>query len=120
MVRRLNEQQATINANMRGGEGEVRLEALLSADELYDKGRIFSRAIIKPGCSVGYHVHENEMEAYVIISGSGDYNDNGTAVKVSAGDVTLTKSGEGHGMVNNGDETLVMIALILHKDCRCG
>ena len=115
MIRRHKEQTATVNENMRGGNGSVRIEALLTAEELYNKGRIFSRVIVKPGCSIGYHMHENEMESYVIISGSGVYDDNGNEITVNAGDVTLTTSGQGHGIVNNGDADLIMIALILHK-----
>ena len=116
MVRKQSEQKVTINENMRGGDGAIRLEAMLSADELYEKGRLFSRIIVGPGCSVGYHQHENEMEAYVVVKGSGIYNDDGTEIKISAGDVTLTRAGESHGVVNGSDEDLVLIALILHKN----
>ena len=115
MVRKQSEQKGTLNMNMRGGDGEIRLEALLSADEMYGKGRLFSRVVIKPGCSIGYHTHENEMESYAVLTGSGEYDDNGNTVTISAGDVTLTASGEGHGVKNNGNEELVMLALILYK-----
>jgi len=116
MVRKQCEQAVTVNVKMRGGDGEIRLESLLSAEELYDKGRLFSRVVVAPGCSIGYHTHENEMEAYIIINGNGEYDDDGTRVRVEAGDVTLTRSGQGHGVVNDSGADLIMLALILHKD----
>jgi len=116
MVRRKSEQKVTVNENMRGGEGAIRLEALLSAEELYEKGRLFSRITVKPGCSIGYHVHENEMESYVVVGGSGEYNDNGGTTTLHTGDVTLTVAGQGHGVTNNTDTDFVLLALILHKN----
>ena len=116
MIRTRAEQKVTVNENMRGGVGEVRLEALLSAEELYDKGRLFSRVVVKPGCSIGYHTHENEMETYVVVSGGGEYDDDGIIKMIGAGDVTLTASGQGHGVKNVSDTDLVMFALILHKN----
>ena len=60
------------------------------------------------------HVHEGESETYVILKGHGVYNDNGTEVEVSIGDVTYCAPGEGHGLVNNSDEELVLVALIIY------
>ena len=116
MVRKQSEQAVTVNENMRGGDGAVRLEALLTADEMYKKGRLFSRIILKPGCSIGYHVHENEMEAYAVVSGSGAYNDNGADMTITAGDVTYTSAGQGHSIANTSGEDLVLLALILYKE----
>ena len=44
---------------------------------------------------LGFHVHQNEGEAYYILSGTGEFNDNGTIVTVAAGDVTFTGAGKG-------------------------
>ncbi len=115
MIRKSSEKQVSVKELMRGGDGSVILEEILTPSELYDKGRLFSRIVVKKGCSVGYHVHENEMECYFIVSGSGEYDDNGTVVTVNPGDATLTVSGEGHAIKNNCDEDLVLIALIIFK-----
>ena len=47
--------------------------------------------------------------------GRGLFNDNGTEVEVGPGDVTFTGSGEGHALLNNGEEELEAIALILFR-----
>ena len=115
MIRVQSEQAVTINSNMRGGDGDIRLEAFLSADELYNKGRLFSRIVIGPGCSIGYHEHANEMESYVVVAGEAEYDDNGEKKFIRAGDVTLTRAGEGHAVKNNSGSDVILIALILFK-----
>jgi len=98
------------------GEGGVTVRDLLNGhDEMYGKGRVFAHSTLQPGCSIGYHVHQDESETYYIYSGTGEFNDNGTLVKVSTGDVTFTPAGEGHGIKNIGSEPLEFIALILYK-----
>ena len=49
------------------------------------------------------------------MSGNGVFNDNGTEVPVSAGDVLVTKSGDGHGIACAGSCPLELIALILFE-----
>ena len=68
-----------------------------------------------PGSAIGYHVHKGDSETYYIMSGTARYNDNGNIVTLSAGDVTYTASGEGHGIEAIGDEQVEMIALILYE-----
>ena len=117
MIRKAGELKVTQNVNMRGGDGTVSLEALLdpSGDEFYGKGRLFSRITLNKGCSIGYHVHEGEMESFFILTGEAVYSDNGTESVLSPGDVTLTQSGQGHGIRNEQDEPLSFVALILYQ-----
>ena len=113
MIRRASDTQVDVNENMRGGVGSITISHLAHQPELYDKSRLFAKIVVKPGCSVGYHVHENEMEAYHIISGVGTYDDNGKTVELYPGDTCITPAGQGHGIINNGNEDIVMIALIV-------
>jgi len=115
MVKRKADYKVQKNENMRGGDGTVVIEHLLTPDELYEKGRLYARIILEPGCSIGHHVHEGEMESFYIVSGEAEISDNGEIVKVSAGDSILTRSGEGHSVRNTGAVTLEMMALILYK-----
>ncbi len=75
--------------------------------------RLFSLIRLKPGEEVQYHTHVEESETFFFLSGQGIYNDNGNKVDVVPGMVTLTPSGQGHGITNTGDEMLVFIALIV-------
>jgi len=103
-----------INEKMRGGEGSVRVETMLTPEEMHNKGRLYARLTIMQGSSIGYHVHERETETFLVLSGSGEYSDNGVITDVCAGDVLYTPEGSGHSIKNkSGSEELVLIALIL-------
>ena len=116
MVRRSNECHVKVNENMRGGDGSVRITSFISGpEELLSKGRLFSLITLEPGCSIGYHVHENESELFYIIKGSPTYNDGGEEVQISAGDVTIVEPGKGHGIANRTEETCQLVALILYE-----
>jgi len=78
-----------------------------------EKLRTFALAELKPGEEVEFHIHEGESEQYYIISGKGEYNDNGLLSEINPGSVTFTPSGSGHGIKNTGDEMLTFIALII-------
>lgn len=76
------------------------------------KGRVFAHTTVAPHSGIGYHIHNGDTEIYYILSGKAKYNDNGTIVDIEAGDVTFTPSGTGHGIENDNDEPLDIIALI--------
>lgn len=98
------------------GLGEITVRSLLNGEEeMYSKGRVFAHTTVHPGSAIGYHVHQNESETYYILSGVGRFNDNGTMRTVTAGNVTFTGAGEGHGITNESDVPLEMIALILYQ-----
>lgn len=98
------------------GPGRITCREFLKIpEEMYDKGRFFGRTTIQPGAGIGYHVHKKESETYYVLSGTGNFNDNGTLTTVNAGDVTYTAAGEGHGLEAVGDEPLEIIALILYQ-----
>ena len=104
--------------NVFGGNGPVFMEHLLDQEQLGGMCRLFNKVTLKPGSSLGYHVHEGDSEAYYILSGEGTYNNNGETMKVVPGDVTFTKNGEGHGISNDGTEPLIMIALVINEEKR--
>ena len=113
MIRKSDAQRDVANENMRGGAGEAVLTALSPA--LPPKTRLFSTITLKPGCGIGYHVHEGESEGFYVASGRVAFNDNGTLCEATAGDLLFTGAGEGHSVENIGDEVVELIALILYK-----
>ena len=116
MIRRNDEKIVAIKEHPFGGDGQITVRSLLNNEnELYKKGRVFAHTTLQPGCSIGYHVHTGESETYYILSGVGEFNDNGSVSTVYAGDVTHTPPGQGHGLKNTGGEALEIIALILYQ-----
>ena len=115
MVRRSNECSVENREHMRDGNGTVILTNLAASPaELNDKGRLFAKITLNPGCSIGYHVHEKDSELFYFISGTGVYSDNGEIKAVSAGDVAICPAGTGHSIANESDEVLELIAVIVY------
>ena len=115
MIRKENQCKIEYREHMRGGDGTVLLTNFVnSPEDLCNKGRLFSKITLNPGCSIGYHVHENDSELFYILKGIAQYNDNGNIVTVSAGDVTICPPGQGHGIANKRDEVVELIAVIVY------
>lgn len=115
MIRRVQDQAIEYKC-IRGGIGEVEMHKICeNVDELYGKGRLFNRMVVAPGNTIGEHVHEGDNEIFYFLSGTGEYNDNGTIVEVGPGDTAICSDGELHGLKNTGDVPLEFIALILYS-----
>lgn len=115
MIVRASELKTEVNPKRFGGNGEVATTKLLDNDQLQGKGRLFARSLLKPGCSLGLHQHQGDVETYYILTGEGTFNDNGTLVPVKTGDVLFTGDGESHALENTGSTDLEYIALILYS-----
>ncbi|GHU28471.1 mannose-1-phosphate guanylyltransferase [Betaproteobacteria bacterium] len=71
---------------------------------------------LPPGASIGVHKHEKNEDAYIVVSGSGVFvAADGTETPVKAGDVTIARKGESHGMKNTGNEPLVILDVIAQQ-----
>lgn len=99
--------------NMCGGEGEVTTSYILDETQLTGNCSLFAVVRIESGSSLGYHEHHGECETYYILSGEGEYDDNGIKRRVKEGDVTVTPDGFGHAIKPVTQEPLIFIALIL-------
>ena len=71
---------------------------------------------LAPGDSIGYHPHVTNEDTYIIVSGQGTFKDkDGRDVPVKAGDVTIVRKGESHGLANTGTVPLVFIDVIAEQ-----
>ena len=114
MVRTKNEQTVEFKC-IRNGNGEAEMRKILNSEaELYGKGRLFNHMVLAPGRTIGDHTHTGDNEVFYVIKGTGLYNDNGTPVRIQAGDTTICNDGESHGLINDSEEPLEFIALILY------
>ena len=115
MIRKAVDCKVEYREHMRDGNGTVKITNFIAEpSELNEKGRMFSRITLNPGCSIGYHVHDKDAELFYILRGTGVYSDNGELRMVSAGDVTICRTGEGHSIANETDEVLELIAVIVY------
>ena len=115
MIRKANECKVEYREHMRDGDGTVQITNLIASnEELYNKGRMFGVITLNPGCSIGTHTHTGDSELFYILKGTAEYNDNGTIVEVSAGDVTICPEGTSHGIANKTDEVVELVAVIVY------
>lgn len=112
MIIQRNEMKTEIREKMRGGDGSVGIVHLVDCEKEKNV-RMIAEVTLQPGCSVGNHSHEAETEYFLILSGNGTINDNGTVAPVKAGDVIATGNGASHSISNTGDTPLVLHAVIV-------
>ena len=115
MIIKSEERKSETREHMRGGAGEVVITHYTDREGLYDKGRMLAHILLKPGCEVGYHDHQNEEEIFIVVKGEAVYNDNGVETVIKVGDSTYCRHGENHGVINKSDEDCELVALILDK-----
>ncbi|MDR0932078.1 MAG: cupin domain-containing protein [Victivallales bacterium] len=113
MIRKNGEYKVEIREAMRGGDGSVKIEEFWAPEvEMRSKNRMFSRLTLNPGCSIGFHTHDNEDEIFVVIRGRAEADDNGKTVSLEPGDTILTGNGDGHAIRCVGNEPLELVAVI--------
>ena len=113
--------ESLIKANKQdagGGKGTLMGEYAFTRDMPKKDEAIkeISWLTLKPGDSIGYHKHINNEDTYIIISGTGIFKDkDGKEVPVKAGDVTIVRKGESHGLTATGTEPLVFVDVIAEQ-----
>ena len=114
MVKKHAEMKREIRSQVRGGVGDLEMVHLLEEAELSGKAKMCAKFTIAPGCSIGEHAHDPDGELYIILSGAGMVNDNGTPREVSAGDAVWTADGERHSIINHGTKPLELSAIVIN------
>ena len=100
------------------GEGIVHCEYAFFRDKALEDHAFkeISWTTLPPGASIGVHKHEKNEDAYIVIAGSGVFIDaDGRETPIRAGDVTIARKGESHGMRNTGSEALVILDVVAQQ-----
>ena len=84
---------------MCGGKGHVLIKHILGEKEMNGKCGLYAEVTLEPGCSLGYHEHHGESETYYILTGEGNYDDNGRIRPVSL----KTDEKDSHSQKNRND-----------------
>jgi quercetin dioxygenase-like cupin family protein len=97
------------------GKGLVKQVNLFTQEDFDTNLRFITYCEIGPGCSIGYHQHGEDEEAYAILEGTGLMQVNGQVQEVKAGDVILNKPGWSHGLENNSTAALKVLVFEVAK-----
>jgi len=87
---------------------------LLEEEQMHGKAKVFARVVLRPGSMAPLHRHEGSFEAFYILTGKGEVNDNGVIAEVKVGDVVFTDDAESHSIRNIGETNLEYIALVIN------
>jgi mannose-6-phosphate isomerase-like protein (cupin superfamily) len=101
-----------------GGKGTLSGEYAFTRDQPTKDQAIkeISWLTLQPGDSIGYHKHTTNEDTYIIVSGNGTFRDkDGKDHPVKAGDVTIVRKNEAHGLVNTGTVPLVFVDVIAEQ-----
>ena len=106
MVLEFDKMEATILPRFKGGEKEV-------AGKMYvdERNRIL-HATLAPGASIGQHVHDTSSEIIYVLSGSGKLLEQGEELRLEKGMCHYCPKGQGHSIINDGTEDLVLFAVV--------
>lgn len=69
---------------------------------------------VEPGQTIAPHVHPGGQDTWTVLSGHGEYqiDEQGTFVKVTAGDVVVAEKGQVHGVKCTSHEPLRFISVV--------
>ena len=98
-----------------GGKGTLYGEFAFIRDNAREEDAIkeIGFMTLKPGAYIGLHAHNDNEDAYLILSGIGVFTDgDNNAWIVKAGDMTIARPGQSHGLANLGSEDLVFLDII--------
>ena len=115
MIRKCREQLRKELPQFQGGTGVIRAQVLIKPEELMEKGRVFNRMELQPGCSIGSHAHTGDFEIIYILRGCGTAVDDGTETVLEPGDVLYTGDGHTHALRCDGPEPLEILAVVLYS-----
>lgn len=67
---------------------------------------------VAPGASIKEHVHDQDEEVYIVISGKGVYTEDGKEFPIKEGDVLILRRNHSHGMRSTGETPLTFYAVV--------
>lgn len=108
-----NTMETNTYENLHGGTGFIEIHKKITKKDGVEGLNLFAEVIVKPYSSIGYHLHADDAEAYYIIEGEGIFIDHNNERKiVTSGDLCFITKGQSHGIENNHDHELKLIAIV--------
>jgi mannose-6-phosphate isomerase-like protein (cupin superfamily) len=117
MLRCLKEMPRNRVREPRGGKGEIVVTEAISPEEGSGRQLRLIHAVTLPaGAAIGVHRHDHDSEYYYFLSGRGLMTLGETAHEVGPGDTAAVFPGGTHGLANDFDSEMRMIAISLLGD----
>jgi mannose-6-phosphate isomerase-like protein (cupin superfamily) len=82
-------------------------------NNLFETARFFCDLYcLEPGQAQAPHTHEGSDKVYVVLEGEGSFRVGEEVTALEAGQAVLARSGEIHGVANEGPERLVCLVFM--------
>ena len=105
-----------LRQNLYGDNGDVIMHHVVEGELMPKGSRLVAEVSLAPGQGIGWHVHSNETEIYLMTAGEAVVDDNGTEYIAHAGDVVVTPNGYGHSIFNRAQSGEVKFTAIIILD----
>jgi len=103
------------NRTCGGGTDIFELRHRFTAEEMFQKTRLFSEILFEPGFLIPMHAHENEVEIYYVLEGElVSLDENGGKTPFVQGDYMVTGGGRRHSVRNDSDKPAKILAIIIN------
>ena len=113
MIRLKQDQKIEIRHHVRGGEGDPEFRELFSKAESGNRADLLAVISLQPGESIGLHSHDTNAELYYILSGEVTVTEEDKIYKLLPGDAAFCGDGHIHGMANDTQEPVSVLAVII-------
>ena len=104
----------TIRSALRGGHGDVQVTQLLDPEATAGRLSLCNMMELAPGDSVGTHPHTENAEIYYALEGEFVFTENGVEHIMSAGDISITHSGDTHSIENRSGSPARLLAIVIN------
>lgn len=114
----LKNQKTWTKEGFYGGEGTIEGRAAIGFGNPRAEGskvKTTMQMIIPKSSTVGEHIHPNEDELYVVLSGKAIHTTEGEEYEIAQGDVVLTVAGQKHSIKPISENGIVLQATLIEK-----
>jgi mannose-6-phosphate isomerase-like protein (cupin superfamily) len=101
-------------ANDHDGRGPILFRRLFVGVELQTPVDFVDFTLIPPGSAIGYHRHLGNEEFYLVSRGQPLVTVEDECRRLGPGDVVVVRSGQSHGLVNDGDTEVAIFVVQAH------
>lgn len=95
--------------SMRGGNGTIYLQKV---QEVEKPVKMYAKITLPPKSSIGYHMHVGDQEFIYVLKGELDLVKDGQPSKLKAGEFDYTKANFEHGITNNTETDVEILAIV--------